>query len=304
MNTPTIPNGGLARPNGASERPGRSFILTLSCPNRIGIVYAVSKLLYEQNCNITDSAQFDDLVTDRFFMRVAFTALNAPLDRKLLEQHFSSLSEGLQMDWALVDCAERQRVVLLLSKFDHCLADLLYRHNIGELNIDIPVIISNHPNSRELAQNYGIPFVHLPVTQATKIEQEARLLDELMKAKADLIVLARYMQILSTDLCQRLPCPAINIHHSFLPSFKGAKPYHQAHARGVKVIGATAHYVTPDLDEGPIIEQGVERVSHALSPEALVTVGRDVEKVTLARAVKLHIERRILLNGIKTVVFS
>ncbi len=280
------------------------FILTLSCPNRIGIVYAVAKFLFERGFNITDSAQYDDIGTDRFFMRVAFSATQAKMPIEDIKRDFRDLSDEFDMDWAVVDVAVRPRVAILVSKFDHCLRDLLYRHSVNELSIDIVAIGSNHRDLEPIASSHGIPFHHFPVTKETKKEQEAAVLAMLQATKADLLVLARYMQVLSDDLCNRLPCAAINIHHSFLPSFRGATPYQQAHARGVKVIGATAHYVTPELDEGPIIEQGVERVTHALTPQDLAAVGRDIEKIVLARAVKLHTERRILLNSGKTVVFS
>lgn len=282
----------------------QAFILTLSCPNRIGIVHAVSQFLLHHRCNITDSAQFDDSGTGQFFMRVAFDATDGPLARDDLAAGFGDVADQFRMEWALYDQAVRPKVLVLVSKFDHCLADLLYRWGIGELDMDLVAVGSNHPDSYQLAAGHNIPFHHLPVTRDTKREQEAKLLDLIKETGADLVLLARYMQILSDDLCAALPCPAINIHHSFLPSFKGAKPYHQAHARGVKLIGATAHYVTPDLDEGPIIEQDVERVSHALTPDDLVAVGRDIERRVLARAARLHLERRVLPNDGKTVVFT
>lgn len=282
----------------------RRFVLTLSCPNKIGIVYAVAKFLFDHRCNIVDSGQFDDVSTDRFFMRVAFEALDADCSLTELQAAFLPEAREYAMEWHLFDLAVRPRVVILVSKFDHCLNDLLYRRKIGELAMDIPAIISNHRDSYRLAAEHDIPFHHLPVSKAAKAAQEKKLLALLDELNPDLIVLARYMQILSDDLCSNLPCPAINIHHSFLPSFKGAMPYHQAHKRGVKLIGATAHFVTSDLDEGPIIEQGVERVSHAMAPEDLVALGRDVEKMTLARAVRLQISHRVLMNDGKTVVFS
>ncbi len=280
------------------------FILTLSCPNRIGIVFAVAKFLFERGFNITDSAQYDDTVTDRFFMRVAFSATRATMPIADIKRDFRDLSDDFDMNWELVDVAVRPRVVILVSRFDHCLRDLLYRHSVAELNVDIVAIGSNHRDAESVAVSHGIAFHYLPVSKDTKQAQEAQVLALVRAAKADLVVLARYMQVLSDNLCSQLPCPAINIHHSFLPSFRGAAPYQQAYKRGVKVIGATAHYVTPELDEGPIIEQGVERVTHALTPQHLAAVGRDIEKMVLARAVKLHTERRILLNSGKTVVFS
>ncbi len=288
-----------------SSRPALNarFILTLSCPNTIGIVHAVSHFLLDERCNITDSAQFDDQGTGRFFMRVAFAATDKPVTREGLAEGFETVSDAFRMDWALYDQAVRPRVLILVSKLDHCLADLLYRHGIGELAMDIPAVVSNHPDSYQLAASHNIPYRHLPVTKDTKKEQEKKLLNLIGESKADLVVLARYMRILSDELCAALPCPAINIHHSFLPSFKGARPYHQAHARGVKLIGATAHYVTPDLDEGPIIEQDAERVTHAMTPDDLIAAGRDIERRVLARAVRLHLERRVLPNDGKTVVF-
>jgi len=279
------------------------FILTLSCPNRIGIVFAVAKFLFERGFNITDSAQYDDTLSDRFFMRVAFSATRDTMPIGDIKREFRDLADEFDMEWALVDVAVRPRVVIMVSKFDHCLRDLLYRHSVGELNIDIVAIGSNHRDAEPIAVSHGIAFHYLPVSKETKQAQEGLVLELVRTAKADLVVLARYMQVLSDELCARLPCAAINIHHSFLPSFRGALPYQQAHKRGVKVIGATAHYVTPELDEGPIIEQGVERVTHALTPQDLAAVGRDIEKMVLARAVKLHTERRILLNNGKTVVF-
>ncbi|RIK94179.1 MAG: formyltetrahydrofolate deformylase [Proteobacteria bacterium] len=280
-----------------------SFVLTLSCPNRIGIVYAVSKFLFERGCNITDSAQFDDMSTGRFFMRVGFITTDKPHTAESLKKEFAAVAKEFAMTWTLYDPQSRPRVVIMVSKFDHCLSDLLYRTAIGELKMEIPAIVSNHRDSYKLAASYDIPFQHLPVSKETKKAQEGKLLALLKETKADLLVLARYMQVLSDELCASLPCPAINIHHSFLPSFKGAMPYHQAHKRGVKLIGATAHFVTPDLDEGPIIEQGTARVTHAMTPEDLVAVGRDVEKMVLARAVRYQIEHRVLLNDGKTVVF-
>jgi len=272
-------------------------ILTLSCPDRPGIVAAVSGLLAERGCNIVESQQFSDLDTGRFFMRVAFTA---PADVTDLQSAFAALD--LDHEWQL-DSA-RTRVLIMVSKAGHCLNDLLYRHRSGLLDIDVVAVVSNHPDLRPLTQSYGIDYHHLPVTTPEgKPAQEAEILTLVEHYNADLVVLARYMQILSSDFCAKLPGKVINIHHSFLPSFKGAKPYHQAHARGVKLIGATAHYVTPDLDEGPIIEQEVARVDHSQSAEDLMAVGRDMECLALARAVRWHAEHRVLLNGQRTVVF-
>jgi formyltetrahydrofolate deformylase len=279
-----------------------AFVLTLSCADQPGIVAAIASLLAEHGCNITDSAQFGDVKSGRFFMRVSFSSPPG-LDREAARRMLAPVVERFRMTSVLHPVAERMRVLLMVSKFGHCLNDLLYRHRVGALQIDIPAIVSNHRDFYQLSASHDIPFHLLPVTAETKEKQEARLLDLIEEECIDLIVLARYMQVLSESLCEKLQGRAINIHHSFLPSFKGAKPYHQAHARGVKLIGATAHYVTPVLDEGPIIEQDVARVDHACSPEDLVHMGRDVECMVLARAVKWHVEHRILLNGNRTVVF-
>ncbi len=279
------------------------MILTLSCPDQRGIVAKVSAFLYERGCNILDAQQFDDQETGQFFMRVVFDADGA--DREALREAFGALAEPLRMKWTLRNRAERYRVLLLASKFDHCLADLVYRWRIGELPMDITGVVSNHP-----AETYAhidlsdLPFHHLPVTKETKFEQEAELWKLIQETRTDIVVLARYMQVLSDGLSAKLQGRCINIHHSFLPGFKGAKPYHQAHARGVKLIGASAHYVTGDLDEGPIIEQDVERISHRDTPEDLVRKGRDIERRVLARALRYRLEDRVLLNGRKTVVFT
>jgi formyltetrahydrofolate deformylase len=279
------------------------MILTLSCPDQRGIVAKVSAFLFERGCNILDAQQFDDQETGQFFMRVVFDADGA--DRAELREEFGVLAEPLKMKWTLRNRAERYRVLLLASKFDHCLADLVYRWRIGELPMDITGVVSNHP-----AETYGhidltgLPFHYLPVTKETKFEQEAELWKLIQETRTDIVVLARYMQVLSDGLSAKLSGRCINIHHSFLPGFKGAKPYHQAHARGVKLIGASAHYVTGDLDEGPIIEQDVERISHRDTPEDLVRKGRDIERRVLARALRYRLEDRVLLNGRKTVVFT
>ena len=279
------------------------MILTLSCPDQRGIVAQVSAFLFERGCNILDAQQFDDQETGQFFMRVVFDADGA--DREALRGDFGALADGFKMKWTLRNRADRYRVLLLASKFDHCLADLVYRWRIGELPMDITGVVSNHP-----AETYAhidlsdLPFHHLPVTKETKFEQEAELWKLIQETKTDIVVLARYMQVLSDGLSAKLQGRCINIHHSFLPGFKGAKPYHQAHARGVKLIGASAHYVTGDLDEGPIIEQDVERISHRDTPEDLVRKGRDIERRVLARALRYRLEDRVLLNGRKTVVFT
>ena len=277
-------------------------ILNLTCPDRPGVVHAVSGALLGLDANIVESSQFGDLESGRFCMRTEFDlpsgdlgAAEAALRRDL---------DCFDGELALRDTADRPRVMILVSKFDHCLVDLLYRWRSGQLAVEIPVIASNHPDCAVWAARYGVPFVHLPVTGDTKSEQEAEIMGLLDTHNIDMVVLARYMQILSDDLCSRLDGRAINIHHSFLPGFKGAKPYHQAHERGVKLIGATAHFVTPELDEGPIIEQDVVRVDHANTPDQLVAMGRDVERVVLARAVRYWSEDRVQRVGHKTVVFS
>ncbi|HEV2087653.1 MAG TPA: formyltetrahydrofolate deformylase [Cryptosporangiaceae bacterium] len=283
--------------------PGREFVLTTSCPDQPGLVYAVSRFLVEQPANILQSQQFEDRLNERFFMRVHFVALDEAVGLGRLRPAFEPVAAALDMSWQIVDAATPTRTLIMVSRFGHCLNDLLFRRQMGGLNIEVPAIVSNHRDFEPLARSYGIDFHHVPVTAATKADAEARLLDLVETLDVDLVVLARYMQVLSDDLCKRLEGRAINIHHSFLPGFKGAKPYHQAYERGVKLIGATAHYVTPVLDEGPIIEQDVARVDHSLDPDQLVAVGRDVESQVLARAVKWHSERRVLLNGNRVVVF-
>ncbi|GAU81496.1 formyltetrahydrofolate deformylase [Bosea sp. BIWAKO-01] len=283
----------------------RISILTLSCPDRPGIVAAVSTLLFEAGCNIRDAQQFDDTETGRFFMRVVFERLAESRSHAEITEAFGELSRRFAMDFTLREQHVRKRVMLLVSKFDHCLADLLYRWRIGELPMEIAGIISNHGRDSIASTDIGdLPFHHLPITRQTKMEQEAQIWQLVHETRTDLVVLARYMQVLSDGLSAKLLGRCINIHHSFLPGFKGAKPYHQAHERGVKLIGATAHYVTPDLDEGPIIEQDVERISHRDTPDALVRKGRDIERRVLARAVLHHLEDRVVLNGKKTVVFT
>ncbi len=278
------------------------YILTLSCPDRTGIVYRVTGLLYELGCNILDAQQFGDEETQRFFLRVHFDVPSLA-ESELLQEGFASLADTFGMDWQIHDARRRARLLVLVSKQGHCLNDLLFRAHSRQLPVDIAGVVSNHGDFAALADSYGVPFHHLPVTAATKAAQEQQIVDLLDSECIDLVVLARYMQILSPELCDALAGRAINIHHSFLPSFKGAKPYHQAHQRGVKIIGATAHYVTRDLDEGPIIEQDIARVDHAMTPKELVRVGSDTESQVLARAVRRHVEHRILLNGHRTVVF-
>jgi formyltetrahydrofolate deformylase len=279
------------------------FVLTLSCPDRMGIVAAVSAFLLEQRCNIDDSAQFHDTDNQLFFLRTSFTPLDGT-SRDVVAAQFAPIAQRFGMQWGLHDLSAKSRVCILVSKFGHCLNDLLYRYRVGALNIDIPVIVSNHRDFYQLAASLDIPFHHLPVDAGNKAKQESRLLEILEAERVDLVVLARYMQVLSPSLCRQLQSRVINIHHSFLPSFQGAKPYQQAHDRGVKLIGATAHYVTEELDEGPIIEQDVTRVDHAMTVEDCASAGRDVECAVLARAVKWHTEHRILLNGRRTVVFK
>jgi formyltetrahydrofolate deformylase len=278
-------------------------ILTLSCPDRPGIVARVSTLLFEHGANILDAQQFDDGETGRFFMRVVFTP--GPGGAEAVRPGLEVLAADLAMDWTLRDPKARRRVMILASQTDHCLADLIWRWRQGELPMDISAVVSNHPEaSFPHTDLKGIAFHHLPVSPETKADQDARLSELIDATGTDLVILARYMQILSEDMAGRLAGRCINIHHSFLPGFKGARPYHQAHARGVKVIGATAHFVTPDLDEGPIIEQDVERISHRDQPKDLVRKGRDIERRVLARAVRWVLEDRVLLNGRKTVVFT
>ncbi len=280
----------------------RALILTLSCPNRPGIVAAVAGAIAEGGGDIREAQQYDDTATGRFFMRVVFAAAEGA---EAWTPRLAPVAERFALRWALRDAATPRRVLILVSKPDHCLADLLYRRRIGELAMDLVAVASNHPRGTFAHLDLGeTPFHHLPVTPETKMEQEAALWVLVQETRAELVVLARYMQVLSSGLAAKLAGRCINIHHSFLPGFKGAKPYHQAHERGVKLIGATAHYVTGDLDEGPIIEQDVERANHADTPEALVRKGRDIERRVLARAVSWHLEDRVLPNGHKTVVFS
>jgi len=283
-----------------------SYVLRLTCPNRPGIVAAVSTFLYQAGCNILDAQQFDDTQSGLFFSRIVFNPVGATgaVTIGALRERFGELARGFAMDWSIEDRARRARVLLLVSKLDHCLADLLYRWHAGELAMDVIGIVANHPREIYAHVNFGaVPFYHLPVTRETRPQQEAQLRTVIRDTRADLVVLARYMQILSDELTRELAGRCINIHHSFLPGFKGAKPYHQAHARGVKVIGATAHYVTADLDEGPIIEQDVERVTHRDGPGDLARRGRDIERRVLARAVRAHIDHRIIVNGPRTIVF-
>jgi formyltetrahydrofolate deformylase len=282
---------------------GREYVLTLSCPDRPGIVYAVSSFLVQHSANILASQQYGESPDGRFFMRVHFCLPPPGRAPAELERGFSWVAEAFGMTWRLHDQAARVRTLIMVSRLGHCLNDLLFRWKTGSLPVDVAGVVSNHPDFGELAASYRIPFRHIPVTPQAKAAAESQLLEVIDGTGADLIVLARYMQILSGEVCKRMEGRMINIHHSFLPSFKGAKPYHQAYERGVKIIGATAHYVTQALDEGPIVAQAVEPVSHRHKPDDMVAIGRDIESRVLAQAVKLHIERRMLLNGDRTVVF-
>jgi formyltetrahydrofolate deformylase len=287
------------RDNRSTMNP--TYVLTLSCQDKPGIVHAVSGFLLEHGGNIEEAAQYNDHDTGLFFMRVQFCCLS--LSEQELRHEVRLFVQAHAMDWSLHGLASRLPTVIMVSQQGHCLNDLLFRWKSGLLPIDIRAIISNHRDFYQLAASYNIPFHHLPVTAATKAQVEARQLEIIEQEQADLVVLARYMQVLSNEMCGKLAGKAINIHHSFLPSFKGAKPYYQAHQRGVKLIGATAHYVTADLDEGPIIEQDVARVDHAMTVDDLTSIGRDTESQVLARAVKWHSEHRVRLNGHRTVVF-
>ena len=278
------------------------LVLLLSCPDRRGIVADVSRFLFERNCNILDSQQFGDRNLEQFFLRIHFIS-EAGLEKSRLELEFAPLAEKFAMRPVFFDARVKTRAIIMVSKFGHALVDLLYRCRIGALSLEVPLIVSNHRDFEDVAEAHGIPFVHLPVKADNKQAAEDELSALMAAHRIELIILARYMQILSDKFCRTRLGQIINIHHSFLPSFKGANPYTQAHSRGVKLIGATAHYVTGDLDEGPIIEQAVERVSHALNPEDYVGVGRDIENSVLARAVKWHCEHRILLSGKRTVIF-
>jgi len=280
-------------------------VLVLSCKDAPGIVHAVSGVLVDERCTILESHQFDSLTSGMFYMRVEFAHVDgSPMDFAHLCQAFEETAQRFQMSWRMADSRERQRVLIMVSQYAHCLNDLLFRNSVGEINLDVVAIVSNHEALKGIADFYGVPFHHIPVTPDTKPEAEAALLDLVRRERVELVVLARYMQILSDDLCRQLEGRAINIHHSMLPSFKGARPYHQAHARGVKFIGATAHYVTADLDEGPIIEQEMLRVDHSSTPEQLAARGREAETRALAHAVRWHTENRVIIHGARTVVFE
>ena len=285
----------------ATDHP---YILTATCPSRMGTTAAITGFLAARRFYLMEMHQFDDTLSQRFFVRVTFCAVQGEaVDPARLRREFGPVAAAEEMEWRIHDSHERPRVLIMVSNFDHCLEDLLYRHRTGELRMDITAIVSNHVTLQPTALRHNLPFFHLPVSAATKPEQERHLLELIESTRTELVVLARYMQILSDELCTRLRGRAINIHHSFLPGFKGAKPYHQAYDRGVKVIGATAHYVTHDLDEGPIIEQVVEHVDHSYTPDLLVAAGRDSERRALSTAVRFAIEQRVFLNGGRTVVF-
>lgn len=282
-----------------------STVLAFSCPDRPGIVSAVSSVLFEAGCNILDAQQFDDTQAGHLFMRVVFVRLEQAKPEAEIAASIEELAKRFGMTFTLRQSSAKKRVMLLVSRFDHCLVDLLYRWRIGELSMEVTAIVSNHGREHLASIDLGeLPFYHFPVSKHTKMEQEAKIWELVQETNTDLVVLARYMQILSDGFSAKLSGRCINIHHSFLPGFKGAKPYHQAYERGVKLIGATAHYVTSDLDEGPIIEQDVERIAHHDTPDDLIRKGRDIERRVLARAVRHHLEDRVVLNGKKTVVFT
>ena len=280
------------------------YVLNLSCVSRPGIVRGVAELMAAEGCDILSMSQFDDRASGRFYMRLLFRAgSEVGGSPEEVSEWLADWGADCDMRWAIHDTAERSRMIILASRQEHCLMDLLHRHRIGELPVEIPAVVSNHTDLEGLVHSFGVPFVHLPVSDANRTEQEQQLADLVEETDTHLVVLARYMQVLQPWLCDRLYGHIINIHHSFLPSFTGASPYRQAYSRGVKVIGATAHYVTSQLDSGPIIEQVVERVDHTYHPEDLVTTGRDLERIALARAVKYHLEHRVFLNGDRTLVF-
>jgi formyltetrahydrofolate deformylase len=284
--------------------PGAEYVLTVTCTERPGLIHAVSGFLFDHGANVTESKQFDDRQAGKFFMRVQFeSAADSLLDADVLRKDFAAVAESFGMTWNLTDAARRQRVLIMVSKYGHALNDLLFRASTGWLNIDVVAVVSNHPDLAPMADDYEVPFYHVPVGPAGKARAEAELLRLAGELDVDLVVLARYMQVLSDDLCRALEGRAINIHHSMLPSFKGARPYYQAYERGVKLVGATAHYVTADLDEGPIIEQTVQPVNHQMTAEDITATGRDTECLALAHAVRWHTENRILLDGKRTVIF-
>ncbi|MBB3230378.1 formyltetrahydrofolate deformylase [Halomonas stenophila] len=286
------------------SRNADTWILTAQCPSRLGTVDVVTRFLKERRCYITEQQSFDDRHAERFFIRTEFYPQDADFDAEAFQAAFAARAGEFEMVFELTAPDARMPVVIMVSKADHCLNDLLYRYRTGQLPIDIRAVVSNHPDLESLASWHGLPYYHFPITADTKAEQEARVWGVIEETGAELVILARYMQVLSSEMCEKLAGRAINIHHSLLPGFKGAKPYHQAYEKGVKLVGATAHYINDDLDEGPIITQGVEPVSHADYPEDLVAKGRDVECLTLARAVAYHVERRAFLHKRRTVVFT
>ncbi|WP_192035158.1 formyltetrahydrofolate deformylase [Halomonas sp. YLGW01] len=286
------------------SQPADTWILAAQCPSRLGTVDVVTRFLREQRGYITDLSSFDDRLGERFFIRAEFRPEDPGLDGDSFRQAFAQRAAEFEMSFELTPPGTRLPVVIMVSKADHCLNDLLYRYRIGQLPIDIRAVVSNHPDLEPLAAWHDLPYYHFPITPATKAEQEAKVWQVVQETGAELVILARYMQVLSSDMCEKLSGRAINIHHSLLPGFKGAKPYHQAYEKGVKLVGATAHYINDDLDEGPIITQGVEPVSHVDYPEDLVAKGRDIECLTLARAVGYHVERRVFLHARRTVVFD
>lgn len=282
----------------------KTYILTASCDTRSGIVAQVTQFLAQRGCYLSETAQFDDAASQRFFMRIRFDIGTTDITVEGLRQEFNAVADQYSMEWGINAIDEKVRTIIMVSRFDHCLEDIFYRLGKGDLNMDVVAVVSNHLDLQARIEAMGLPYVHLPINPDNKAQQEKILLQLFIQEKAELIVLARYMQVLSDDFCTQLLGQVINIHHSFLPGFKGAKPYHQAHARGVKLIGATAHYVTPDLDEGPIISQTVQPVDHTHTPEQLVAIGRDSETQALANALKLHCEHRVFLDGNRTVIFK
>ncbi|EPC02222.1 formyltetrahydrofolate deformylase [Litchfieldella anticariensis FP35 = DSM 16096] len=284
--------------------PSDTWIIAAQCPSRLGTVDVVTRFLKEQRCYITEQHSFDDRLGERFFIRAEFRPLDDDFDGEVFRNAFAPRAAEFDMTFELIPPGTRMPVVIMVSKADHCLNDLLYRYRIGQLPIEIRAVVSNHPDLEPLAIWHDLPYYHFPITPDTKAEQEAKVWEVIEETGAELVILARYMQVLSSEMCEKLAGRAINIHHSLLPGFKGAKPYHQAYDKGVKLVGATAHYINDDLDEGPIITQGVEPVSHADYPEDLVAKGRDIECLTLARAVGYHVERRAFLHAKRTVVFA
>lgn len=287
----------------SENSPAQQIILRVSCPAGSGIVAAITTFLAERGAYLSELSHFDDQDNRRLFLRTRFHIESGDATLESLRDTFPAVAERYRMDWALLSADQPTRTLIMVSQYDHCLDDLLYRLHKGELDLQVTAVVSNHETLRPMVEREGIRFIYLPVTPDTKSRQEQRLVEIVEETESELVILARYMQILSDDLCARWPGRVINIHHSFLPGFKGARPYHQAYERGVKLIGATAHYVTADLDEGPIIEQSVQSVDHTYTPEMLTAVGRDTETIALARAVKLHTEHRVFLDGNKTVIF-